>query len=125
MEKIELQGQVGDEFCLVYGDKTLIVKLTDAMIVPDFVESVAAIADKNPRVFLQVAEARWHHSPGYYQTVRSGLAQLREEAFAFSVDVEDEQGDVLVAKEGKKTTKKKKKTAQDSDEQEPTSENDD
>lgn len=125
MEKIELKGKVGDEYCLVYGDKTLVVKLTDAMIVPDFVESVSAIADKNPRVFLQVAEARWHHSPGYYQTVRSGLAQLREEAFSFSVDVEDEQDDASVSKEGKKTTKKKKKVAQDVDEQEPTPENND
>ena len=86
MEKIELQGNVGDEYCLVYGDKTLVIKLTDAMIVPDFVESVAAIADKNPRVFLQVAEDRWHHKLGYIQSVRSGLARLREEAFSFSVD---------------------------------------
>lgn len=101
MEKIELQGNVGDEYCLVYGDKTLVIKLTDAMIVPDFVESVAAIADKNPRVFLQVAEDRWHHKLGYIQSVRSGLAQLREEAFHFSVDAD-------AAQETKKTPKKKK-----------------
>lgn len=108
MEKIELQGNVGDEYCLVYGDKTLVIKLTDAMIVPDFVESVAAIADKNPRVFLQVAEDRWHHKLGYIQSVRSGLAQLREEAFGFSVDSKNVQENVELPKETKKTTKKKK-----------------
>ena len=108
MEKIELQGNVGDEYCLVYGDKTLVVKLTDAMIVPDFVESVAAIADKNPRVFLQVAEDRWHHKLGYIQSVRSGLAQLREEAFSFSVDLKDAQDNAELPKETKKTAKKKK-----------------
>jgi hypothetical protein len=108
MEKIELQGNVGDEFCLVYGDKTLVVKVTDAMIVPDFVESVAAIADKNPRVFLQVAEDRWHHKLGYIQSVRSGLAKLREEAFGFSVNSKDVQDDTELLKENKKNTKKKK-----------------
>lgn len=108
MEKIELQGNVGDEYCLVYGDKTLVIKLTDAMIVPDFVESVAAIADKNPRVFLQVAEDRWHHKLGYIQSVRSGLAQLREEAFNFSVDAKDAQESAEPPKETKKTSKKKK-----------------
>ncbi|MBP3530532.1 MAG: hypothetical protein J6K25_05025 [Thermoguttaceae bacterium] len=108
MEKIELQGNVGDEYCLVYGDKTLVIKLTDAMIVPDFVESVAAIADKNPRVFLQVAEDRWHHKLGYIQSVRSGLARLREEAFSFSVDSKDVQDNTELPKETKKTAKKKK-----------------
>lgn len=108
MEKIELQGNVGDEYCLVYGDKTLVIKLTDAMIVPDFVESVAAIADKNPRLFLQVAEDRWHHKLGYVQSVRSGLAQLREEAFNFNVDSKDGQENAELSKETKKTGKKKK-----------------
>lgn len=108
MEKIELQGNVGDEYCLVYGDKTLVIKLTDAMIVPDFVESVAAIADKNPRVFLQVAEDRWHHKLGYIQSVRSGLAQLREEAFSFKVENKNVQENAESAKETKKTVKKKK-----------------
>lgn len=108
MEKIELQGNIGDEYCLVYGDKTLVIKLTDAMIVPDFVESVAAIVDKNPRVFLQVAEDRWHHKLGYIQSVRSGLARLREEAFSFRVDSKDGQENAELAKETKKTTKKKK-----------------
>lgn len=108
MEKIELQGNVGDEYCLVYGDKTLVIKLTDAMIVPDFVESVAAIADKNPRVFLQVAEDRWHHKLGYIQSVRSGLAQLREEAFSFSVESKDGQENAELPKKTKKTVKKKK-----------------
>lgn len=108
MEKIELQGNVGDEYCLVYGDKTLVIKLTDAMIVPDFVESVAAIADKNPRVFLQVAEDRWHHKLGYIESVRSGLAQLREEAFSFSVNSKDVQDNAEPPKENKKTVKKKK-----------------
>jgi hypothetical protein len=108
MEKIELQGNIGDEYCLVYGDKTLVIKLTDAMIVPDFVESVAAIADKNPRVFLQVAEDRWHHKLGYIQSVRSGLAQLREEAFSFSVEDKNAQENAESVKGTKKTTKKKK-----------------
>lgn len=108
MEKIELQGKVGDEYCLVYGDKTLVIKLTDAMIVPDFVESVTAIADKNPRVFLQVAEDRWHHKLGYVQSVRAGLAQLREEAFSFSVESKDSQETAELPKEAKKTAKKKK-----------------
>lgn len=110
MEKIELQGKVGDEYCLVYGDKTLVVKLTDAMIVPDFVESVAAIADKNPRVFLQVAEDRWHHKLGYIQSVRSGLAQLREEAFSFNVEDKNAQENAESVKETKKTAKKKKQS---------------
>jgi hypothetical protein len=108
MEKIELQGNVGDEYCLVYGDKTLVIKLTDAMIVPDFVESVTAIADKNPRVFLQVAEDRWHHKLGYIQSVRSRLAQLREEAFSFNVEDKNVQENAESVKETKKTTKKKK-----------------
>ena len=108
MEKIELQGNVGDEYCLVYGDKTRVIKLTDAMIVPDFVESVAAIADKNPRVFLQVAEDRWHHKLGYIQSVRSGLAQLREEAFSFSVEDKNAQENSESVKGTKKTAKKKK-----------------
>lgn len=108
MEKIELQGNVGDEYCLVYGDKTLVIKLTDAMIVPDFVESVTAIADKNPRVFLQVAEDRWHHKLGYIESIRSGLAQLREEAFSFSVNSKDVQDNAELPKENKKTVKKKK-----------------
>lgn len=108
MEKIELQGNVGDEYCLVYGDKTLVIKLTDAMIVPDFVESVTAIADKNPRVFLQVAEDRWHHKLGYIQSVRSGLAQLREEAFSFNVEGKNAQENAESVKETKKTAKKKK-----------------
>ena len=117
MEKIELQGNVGDEYCLVYGDKTLVIKLTDAMIVPDFVESVAAIADKNPRVFLQVAEDRWHHKLGYIQSVRSGLAQLREEAFSFSVDSKDVQENIELSKDVKKTSKKKKQNEVEESEQ--------
>lgn len=117
MEKIELQGNVGDEYCLVYGDKTLVIKLTDAMIVPDFVESVTAIADKNPRVFLQVAEDRWHHKLGYIQSVRSGLAQLREEAFSFSVDSKDGQENTEISKETKKTVKKKKQNDAEETEQ--------
>jgi hypothetical protein len=117
MEKIELQGNVGDEYCLVYGDKTLVIKLTDAMIVPDFVESVAAIADKNPRVFLQVAEDRWHHKLGYIESVRSGLAQLREEAFSFSVNSKDVQDNAELPKENKKTVKKKKQNDAEDGEQ--------
>ena len=117
MEKIELQGNVGDEYCLVYGDKTLVIKLTDAMIVPDFVESVTAIADKNPRVFLQVAEDRWHHKLGYIQSVRSGLAQLREEAFSFSVDSKDVRKNDELSKDVKKPSKKKKQNEAEEPEQ--------
>lgn len=39
MTNVKLEGAVGDEIALTYNDKTLIVKLSDDGIVPDFVSA--------------------------------------------------------------------------------------
>ena len=81
MTEIKLDGKPGDEIALVYGDKTLIVKLGENAIVPDFVEAFDKSFDFYAYDFLNSASARYHKYRDANTRLLHVLAAMRDKLF--------------------------------------------
>lgn len=81
MKTIEIDGNVGDEITLVYGDKSLIVKLSDDGIVPDFVDAFCNAFPYSAYHILQNGSAVYHKYHDAEPKFRYALSYARDQLF--------------------------------------------
>ena len=81
MKKIEIDGNVGDEVTLVYGDKTLVVKLSEDGIVPDFVDAFYNAFDYAAFDIMNSESAKYHRNRDAEQRLRYALSVARDRLF--------------------------------------------
>ena len=81
MKKIEIDGNVGDEVTLVYGDKTLVVKLSEDGIVPDFVDAFYNAFDYAAFDIMNSESAKYHRHRDAEQRLRYALSVARDRLF--------------------------------------------
>ncbi len=81
MKTIEIDGNVGDEITLVYGDKSLIVKLSDDGIVPDFVDAFCNAFHFSAYHILQNGSAVYHKYHDAEPKFRYALSYARDQLF--------------------------------------------
>lgn len=81
MKKIEIDANVGDEIAVAIGDKTLILKVGEKTIIPDFVESFTQAFMLEPYRLIYALERLYHHEYASEQKVRSVLSEVRERLF--------------------------------------------
>lgn len=126
MTEIKIDGKPGDEIALVYGEKTLVVKLGENEIVPDFVNAFDKSFDFYAYDFLNSASARYHRYRDANTRLLHVLAAMRdklfdsltpapveepeatEESVEEPPEAEEEQPAVEEETEPKKTTKKRR-----------------
>ena len=81
MKTIEIDGNVGDEVTLVYGGKSLIVKLSDDGIVPDFVDAFCNAFPYSAYHILQNGSAVYHKYHDAEPKFRYALSYARDQLF--------------------------------------------
>lgn len=81
MKEIKIDGKPGDEIALVYGDKTLIVKIGEDAIIPDFVEAFDKSFDFYAYDLLNSASARYHRYREGKERLLLVLAAMRDKLF--------------------------------------------
>ena len=81
MKTIEIDGNVGDEVTLVYGGKSLIVKLSDDGIVPDFVDAFCNAFPYSAYHSLQNGSAVYHKYHDAEPKFRYALSYARDQLF--------------------------------------------
>lgn len=81
MTELKINGKPGDEIALVYGDKTLVVKLGENEIVPDFVGAFDKAFDYYPYALLNAASSRYHNYRDGKERLLHVLAAMRDKLF--------------------------------------------
>lgn len=83
MKKINLNAKIGDEIELVNGSSTLVVKVGDGVIVPDFVDLLYFVVQSYSGEIMNAARQQFHRSARISpDQTRSVFAQIRDEIFA-------------------------------------------
>lgn len=84
MREIKLNAKQGEEINLTNGANcSLVVKVDDGVIIPDFVDALSYAIATHPREILVIAQNALHGMGGDARTV---IAKIRDDAFA-SVEV--------------------------------------
>ena len=112
MKTYEITEPVGSEITLKRGDVTLVVKVGEDKLIPDFVASVKSSVEKEPYQFLVALENAWHHVPNSSAKLEEILGWYRDKAFN-SVKAEPVNEEPTISTESKpvsKTAKRKNKS---------------
>lgn len=110
-QTIEINGNIGDEVCLKYGDATLIVKLGEGEIVPDFVSAFVSSVGPSPYALLSALNNQFHGTRGAIEKLRETVAIYRDQRFSKIQPKEEEKIEEAPAEKtlAKKKTSSKKK----------------
>ena len=103
-QTIDINGNIGDEVCLKYGEATLIVKIGDGEIIPDFAAAATKALTSDPYEALASLNNVYHHNRGANEQFAQTMAFYRDRAFDVKVAEKQEE-----ATEEKKSTSRKKK----------------
>lgn len=91
MEKFEIKGSVGDEVALNYNGKTLVVKLSEEGILPDFVDVFIKAMNVNANDIIHSAMRIYHKYPNADIVAREKLGAIRDVLFESVTAVAEKQ----------------------------------
>ena len=111
MQTIEINGNIGDELCLKFGDATLVVKLGDGEIVPDFAAAATKALAAAPYEVLSSLNSVFHNGRGAKERFAQTMSFYRDRSFSAiqPKEVEKEEEDFTEKAPAKKKTSSKKK----------------
>ena len=81
VKTITLSAKTGDEVTLVNGGSTLVIKVANDKLIPDFVDITTEVVKANAKDIASACHALHYHHMGAETTLRQLLAEKRDELF--------------------------------------------
>lgn len=106
MKEYEIVGNVGDEVLVKKGNLSLVVKIGEKELIPDFATVVTNVLLEHPNLYLSALESVWHHSSGAESRLRETVAWDRDRIFASVVVEPPKEEPKTITIEGGKKNKK-------------------
>lgn len=103
MTNVKLEGAVGDEIALTYNDKTLVVKLSDDGIVPDFVSAFMKAFPYAPYEIADGCVGKYHNYRDADSRLELSLGFARDKLFDSITPPAEEENTTATTEEAPET----------------------